>query len=96
MDKRYQVSVSSTYTDLKDERSEIFRTLMEMDLFPPVWSFFRKAVTVRTNPSCARMGVRPVCHLVFGVEDLCRGRDCRVGQVRSLTEQEGQTKRTPS
>jgi Domain of unknown function (DUF4062) len=41
MDKRYQVFVSSTYTDLKDERRSIIQELLEtdcirsgMELFP--------------------------------------------------------------
>ena len=34
MDKRYQVFVSSTYTDLKDERRAIIQTLVEMDCIP--------------------------------------------------------------
>jgi hypothetical protein len=43
MDKRYQVFVSSTYTDLKDERSEIFQTLMEMDCIPAGMELFPAA-----------------------------------------------------
>ena len=31
MDKRYQVFVSSTFTDLKEERSSVIQTLMKMD-----------------------------------------------------------------
>ena len=34
MDKRYQVFVSSTYADLKQEREHVIRTLMEMDCIP--------------------------------------------------------------
>lgn len=55
MDKRYQVFVSSTYTDLKDERKNVTQTLMEMDcipagmeLFPAVdegqWEFIKKVI----------------------------------------------------
>ena len=43
MDKRYQVFVSSTYTDLKDERSAIFQTLMEMDCIPAGMELFPAA-----------------------------------------------------
>ncbi len=52
---RYQVFVSSTYTDLKDERQRVTQTLMEMDcipagmeLFPAVdeeqWAFIKKVI----------------------------------------------------
>lgn len=34
MDKRYQVFVSSTYTDLQEVRGEIFKTLMSLDCIP--------------------------------------------------------------
>jgi hypothetical protein len=34
MDKRYQVFVSSTYADLKEERRRVIQTLMEMDCIP--------------------------------------------------------------
>lgn len=55
MDKRYQVFVSSTYVDLKDERQKVTQTLMEMDcipagmeLFPAVdeeqWQFIQKVI----------------------------------------------------
>ena len=55
MDKRFQVFVSSTYTDLKDERKNVTQTLMEMDcipagmeLFPAVdegqWEFIKKVI----------------------------------------------------
>lgn len=55
MDKRYQVFVSSTFNDLKDERSHVFQTLMEMDcipagmeLFPAIdeeqWEFIKKII----------------------------------------------------
>lgn len=55
MDKRYQVFVSSTYTDLKDERKNVTQTLMEMEcipagmeLFPAVdegqWEFIKKVI----------------------------------------------------
>lgn len=40
MEKRYQVFVSSTYTDLIEERSKIFQTLMEMDCFPAGMELF--------------------------------------------------------
>ncbi len=40
MDKRYQVFVSSTFTDLKDERSSVIQTLMEMDCIPAGMELF--------------------------------------------------------
>lgn len=40
MDKRYQVFVSSTYTDLIDERRNVFQTLMEMDCIPSGMELF--------------------------------------------------------
>lgn len=55
MDKRYQVFVSSTYADLKEERRRVIQTLMEMDcipsgmeLFPAAdeeqWEFIKKVI----------------------------------------------------
>ncbi|NKG29668.1 DUF4062 domain-containing protein [Erwinia rhapontici] len=55
MDKRYQVFVSSTFTDLKEERKHVIQTLMEMDcipagmeLFPAIdeeqWEFIKKII----------------------------------------------------
>ncbi|WP_437561284.1 DUF4062 domain-containing protein [Sorangium sp. So ce542] len=55
MEKRYQIFVSSTYTDLRDERSKVIQTLMEMDcipagmeLFPAAdedqWQFIKKVI----------------------------------------------------
>lgn len=55
MDKRYQVFVSSTYADLKEERQKVIQTIMEMDcipsgmeLFPAVdeeqWQFIKKII----------------------------------------------------
>lgn len=57
MDKRYQVFVSSTFADLKDERSNVIQTLMEMDcipagmeLFPALdeeqFEFIKKSLTI--------------------------------------------------
>lgn len=40
IDKRYQVFVSSTYADLKDERSRVIQTLMEMDCIPSGMELF--------------------------------------------------------
>lgn len=40
MDKRYQVFVSSTYTDLKEERQSVTQTLMEMDCIPAGMELF--------------------------------------------------------
>ncbi len=55
MEKRYQVFVSSTYADLKDERQRVIQTLMEMDciptgmeLFPATdeeqWNFIKRVI----------------------------------------------------
>jgi len=55
VDKRYQVFVSSTYADLKEERQKVIQTLMEMDcipsgmeLFPAMdeeqWLFIKKII----------------------------------------------------
>lgn len=43
MEKRYQVFVSSTYTDLKDERQSVTQTLMEMDCIPAGMELFPAA-----------------------------------------------------
>lgn len=43
MDKRYQVFVSSTYADLKDERQHVLRALMEMDCIPAGMEIFPAA-----------------------------------------------------
>lgn len=43
MDKRYQVFVSSTYTDLVEERQIVFQTLMEMDCIPAGMELFPAA-----------------------------------------------------
>lgn len=40
MDKRYQVFISSTYSDLKDERQAVIQTLMEMDCIPAGMELF--------------------------------------------------------
>lgn len=40
MEKRYQVFVSSTYSDLKNERSRVIQTLMEMDCIPSGMELF--------------------------------------------------------
>lgn len=40
MDKRYQVFVSSTYSDLKSERQTVMQTLMEMDCIPAGMELF--------------------------------------------------------
>lgn len=55
MNKRYQVFVSSTFADLREERSKVITTLMEMDcipsgmeLFPAAdeeqWEFIKKVI----------------------------------------------------
>jgi hypothetical protein len=43
MDKRYQVFVSSTYADLKDERRAVMQALMEMDCIPAGMELFPAA-----------------------------------------------------
>ena len=43
MEKRYQVFVSSTYADLKDERQRVIKTLMEMDCIPAGMELFPAA-----------------------------------------------------
>ena len=43
MDKRYQVFLSSTYADLKDERQKVIQTLMEMDCIPSGMELFPAA-----------------------------------------------------
>ncbi len=43
MDKRYQVFVSSTFTDLKEERAAVIQTLMEMDCIPAGMELFPAA-----------------------------------------------------
>ncbi len=40
MDKRYQVFVSSTFFDLKDERSRVMEALLELDCFPAAMELF--------------------------------------------------------
>jgi Chemotaxis protein CheC, inhibitor of MCP methylation len=41
MDKKYQVFISSTYTDLKEERKEVTRALLEMDCIPTGMEMFQ-------------------------------------------------------
>lgn len=43
MDKRYQVFVSSTYTDLHDERQEVMQALLELDCIPAGMELFPAA-----------------------------------------------------
>ncbi|HEV2801011.1 MAG TPA: DUF4062 domain-containing protein [Pyrinomonadaceae bacterium] len=43
MDKRYQVFVSSTYADLREERQRVIQTLMEMDCIPSGMELFPAA-----------------------------------------------------
>ncbi len=40
MDRRYQVFISSTYGDLKDERAEIIQALLELDCIPAGMELF--------------------------------------------------------
>lgn len=43
MDKRYQVFVSSTYVDLKEERQEVIQALLELDCIPAGMELFPAA-----------------------------------------------------
>jgi Domain of unknown function (DUF4062) len=43
MDKRYQVFISSTYTDLVDERRDVIQALMELDCIPAGMELFPAA-----------------------------------------------------
>ena len=43
MEKKYQVFVSSTYSDLMDERKKILQTLMDMDCIPSAMEMFPAA-----------------------------------------------------
>lgn len=45
MEKRYQVFVSSTYADLKEERQHVIQALMEMDCIPAGMELFPAADT---------------------------------------------------
>jgi hypothetical protein len=40
MNKRYQVFISSTYADLKEERSKVIQTIMELDCIPAGMEIF--------------------------------------------------------
>jgi len=43
MDKRYQVFVSSTYADLREERQEVIQALLELDCIPAGMELFPAA-----------------------------------------------------
>lgn len=43
MDKRYQVFISSTYTDLTEERQQVIQTLLQMDCIPTGMELFPAA-----------------------------------------------------
>jgi len=43
MEKRYQIFVSSTYEDLRDERREVIQTLLELDCIPSGMELFPAA-----------------------------------------------------
>lgn len=43
MDKKYTVFISSTYEDLKDERSKVIDALLKMDCFPVGMEYFNAA-----------------------------------------------------
>jgi len=40
MDKRYQIFISSTFADLKDERSKVMETILSLDCFPAGMELF--------------------------------------------------------
>lgn len=40
MDKRYQVFVSSTFSDLKDERQGVLKAILELDHMPAGMELF--------------------------------------------------------
>ena len=40
MDKRYQIFISSTYSDLKEERGKVMQTVMSLDCIPAGMEFF--------------------------------------------------------
>ena len=43
MEKRYQVFVSSTYEDLREERQEVMHALLELDCIPSGMELFPAA-----------------------------------------------------
>jgi len=43
MDKRYQIFISSTYADLKEERRRVIQTVMELDCIPAGMELFPAA-----------------------------------------------------
>src|SRR5690349_14525975 len=49
MDKRYQVFVSSTYTDLHEARSEVMQALLELDCMPAGMELFPAANDAQWN-----------------------------------------------
>lgn len=58
MDKRYQVFVSSTYTDLKEERQHVIQVLTEMGCVPAGMELFPAA----DDASCDAKVVAGVKH----------------------------------
>ena len=40
MEKRYQIFISSTYSDLKDERTKVMQTIMSLDCIPAGMELF--------------------------------------------------------
>src|SRR6476646_3341217 len=43
MDKRFQIFISSTYADLKEERRRVIQTVMELDCIPAGMELFPAA-----------------------------------------------------
>lgn len=49
MDKRYQVFISSTYSDLREERSKVMQTVMSLDCIPSGMELFGTPANVPVN-----------------------------------------------
>ena len=47
MDKRYQFFISSTFTDLKEERQAVLKAVLELDQMPAGMEGFRHLTTPR-------------------------------------------------
>ncbi|HPS81953.1 MAG TPA: DUF4062 domain-containing protein, partial [Candidatus Limiplasma sp.] len=43
MEKKYQVFISSTYSDLQNERAQIIQALLELDCIPTGMELFQAA-----------------------------------------------------
>jgi hypothetical protein len=65
MKKRYQVFVSSTYRDLKDERSEVITTLLKAGCFPAGMELF--AATDEDKWNVIKSKVDPIVNTKIGI-----------------------------